>query len=157
MKRILAGLLAMLVAVGLGLSAARPALANGQSANGCNDVGTTNIRVCLYNSTNFSKATGFWQRDFATVNQGCVVLSNHAWHIGGPVNDASSSVIITAGTVPANTRFRVRFYDWVNCSSANGYFDLTVSGSGGYNVDGDLYPNNWNNRIGSVQIFLQAI
>lgn len=155
MKRILAGLLAMVLGVGLSLSAAQPALANGQASKGCNDVGITNIRVCLYNSTNFSKANGFWQRDLATVGQNCVILSNHYWHTGNRVNNETSSVIITAGSVPTNTQFKVRFYDHVNCSSANGYFDMFATFDGSSDIRNYL-TLRWDDAIGSVQIFLEA-
>ena len=155
MKRIFAGLMAAMFSVGLILSTAPPASANGVEprSHGCNDVGTTNIRVCLYNFVGFLNFQGFWQRDFATVNQNCVNLSNHSWHNGGSVNDATSSLIITTGTVPTNTQFRVRFYNWTNCSSANGYFDYKLQYDNTYITREDL--NVWDNQIGSVQIFLE--
>jgi hypothetical protein len=157
MKRVFAGLLVLMASVALGLSAARPAMANGQSANGCNDVGATNIRVCLYNSVGFSKATGFWQRDYNSVGGVCQNLSNHTWHTGGTVNNTASSLIISNGTLPDGYRWRVRFYDHVNCSSANGYLELSLLGSDSWNVVGDLFPRGLNNSIGSVQIFFQAV
>jgi hypothetical protein len=96
------------------------------------DVGATNVRVCLHKVSSSNIAAGFWQRDYAAVNQNCQNLSNHSWHIGGPVNDATSSVLVSVGGIPANKRFRVRFYDWTNCSSANGYFDYTTTIGGGF-------------------------
>ena len=155
MKRILAALLAAMLGVGLGLSTAQPASANG-AGRGCNDVGITNIRVCLYNWVLWNKDGGFWQRDLATVNQNCVNLANHSWHNGGPVNDATSSLVITAGTVPTNTTFRVRLYNWTNCSSANGWLDYYADESGEF-FAWDALDSEWNNHIGSVQIFLEAI
>ncbi|MCM4081754.1 hypothetical protein [Paractinoplanes hotanensis] len=152
MRRILAGLLAAMLGVGLGLSAAQPASANG-AGNNCNDVSGTNVRVCLYNLNQYLMVGGYWQRDYAAVGQNCVNLSNHAWHTGGSVNDATESLILTAGTIPAGTRFRVRFYNWVNCSSANGYVDFSLSGSGQYFKAAGIAPyENW---IGSVQIFFE--
>lgn len=153
MKRILAGLLAALLGVGLGMSAALPASANG-AGHGCNDVGITNTRICLYNWIDFNTSGGFWQRDLATVHQNCVNLANHSWHNGGSVNDATSSFIVTVGTVPTNTTFHVRFYNWTNCSSASGYIDHYADRSGEY-LAWDTMVSGWNDHIGSVQIFLE--
>ena len=99
--------------------------------------------------------TGFWRRSWGQVRSGCQNLSLHTWTTGGAVNDTASSLGVTVRTDA--TTFRVRFYQWTNCSSANGYFDLLVSGSG---VDSRVIPDlflldtNWNNEIGSVQIFV---
>ena len=152
MRRTLAGLLTAMLGVGAGLSAAQPAAA---AAAGCNDVGMTNVRVCLYDSKGWDTADGFWQRDLATVNQTCVNLSRHSWHNGGPVNDAASSIYIKASPVPVNTKFRVRIYDWTNCSSANGYVDWVFTNTNAPSAEGEDIGWMWNDAIGSVQIFVQ--
>ena len=150
MRRILAGLLAAMLGVSLGLSAAQPASAN-LAGFGCNDVGALNARVCLYNYLNYNIAYGFWQRTFAEVREGCVNLANHRWHTGGSVNDAASSLIITLGAM-YDYHWRVRVYNWTSCSSANGYREYEVRNEG-YERIWDLKNVGIDNWIGSVQIF----
>lgn len=45
---------------------------------------------------------------------------------------------------------------WINCSSANGYFDYVTSQSNGFKIWSNL-NDGWDDSIGSVQIFLQPL
>lgn len=141
-----------MLGAGVGLSAARPASADG-AGYGCNDVGVTNVRVCLYDDGDFVTTGGFRQRGLATVNQNRVNLSNHRRHNGGSVNDAAGSLVITVGTVPTDTKFRVRFHDRTDCSSANGYFDH-IFNIGNAKFARENLDHDRDGSIGGVQIFL---
>ncbi|WP_250005889.1 hypothetical protein [Actinoplanes sp. M2I2] len=154
LKRALRGLAAaVIVATGVGV-VPQAAQANGLGNWFCPDPTRADwLNVCLYNNTSLQVANGFWRRSWGQVGTGCQNLSLHTWTTGGSVNDAASSLGVTVRTDTG--AYRVRFYQWTNCSSANGYFDLIVSGSG---VDArtivDLSGPGWNNEIGSVQIFV---
>jgi hypothetical protein len=159
MKRIFSGVLAMIAALAVGLIPASGAQANGAGYN-CADVGQTSARVCLYNYINtVASPGGYWQRSWDDVIKVCVNLSQHSWHndSSSQVHDEASSMIVTAGNMANGEYFKVRAYDHVNCSSANGYFDTTVFSNGVVR-----YPNlndvgsGWANRIGSVQFFFYA-
>ncbi|MCY1140069.1 hypothetical protein OWR29_18850 [Actinoplanes sp. Pm04-4] len=68
------------------------------------------------------------------------------------MNDATSSLGVSVRTDAG--AYRVRFYNWTNCSSANGYVDREVSGSGYNNrTDFGLDFYGLDDWIGSVQIF----
>ena len=156
LRRVLAGLATALIATtGIGF-VAQPAQAGARAIYTCPyPTATELLNVCLYNSTMMHTTTGYWRRSWGEVGNGCQNLSLHRWTTGGAVNDAASSLAVSLRS-DAET-FRVRFYQWTNCSSANGYFDVLLSGSGvTAKAFPDLFPleTNWNNEIGSVQLFV---
>jgi hypothetical protein len=160
-KRLFAVLAAFFVAMTVGLAAPQAALANGAGYS-CDNVDTNlvpRVRMCLYNWDNTATGGGFWQRsidDLPGDGRGCVNLSQHAWHNGGSVNDASGSLILNVGVLGSGQYWKMRIYDWTNCSSANGYFDVYGSVNGSYTRYPDLDAIGWNDKIGSVQLFFYS-
>jgi hypothetical protein len=154
LRRALAGIAVAIIAVTGTNVVAQPARANGLDIWSCPDPTTSDwLNVCLYNSTLLHTTTGFWRRSWGQVGTVCQNLSLHTWTTGGLVNDKTSSLGVSVRTDTG--AYRVRFYQWTNCSSANGFFDVLVSGRGNHSkLISDLADMNWDNQIGSVQIFV---
>jgi len=152
--RLFALLATVLLASGISLSGATPALA---AAGGtCSE-----NSICLYQWTNFgAQVSGDrWQSSLYNINihpGSCLNLAPAAWDNGTPVNDNSGSLQwrINQDLWVGHT---ILVYNWVNCNNSGGFGFWSVNSSSASYSNANLSSITWINSDSTLYHTITSI